>query len=300
MKLALPLVLSAATIASSLALPPAPELQSDLPNSRFKIILHFDSPFLPINPTLASIIYFMSEVARSDFKQQILPRKYSSPMYPQIEITCHTPIEARFLLWGIYLAATDMVKYTRFNNVVINLSWDNTLVGQISLLVNTSVTLPGTVLLNSEDTKDHDGKLNRHGISNKTTQTLVKRLQVKDATTNAPARGNMSLPNSVKTLSLASSIMSSSTSPIPPVAPLASRFAIEFEWVAGAARIKRNDVFLSFYTAMLHVAKFPVRERLQYFNSQCPTVDLRVHMYDSGNGCLVILLTSLIPTLVWT
>ena len=289
MKLALPLVLSAATIASSLALPPAPELQSDLPNRRFKIILHFDSPFLPVNPTLVSIIYFMSVVARSGFEEQLPPQKYSSPMYPQIEITCHTPIEARFLLWGIYLAAADMVKYTRFNNVIINLSWDDKLVGQISLLVNTSITSPGTILIDSEGTKDDDGKLDRHGISNETTQAFVNRLRVKDTTTSAPARGNMSLANSVKMLDLASSIMSSSTSPIPPNAPLASSFAIEFDWVAGAVRIRRNDVFLSFYAAMLHVAKFPVRERLQYFNTQCPTVDLRVHMYEAGNGCLVIL-----------
>ena len=75
-----------------------------------------------------------------------------------------------------------------------------------------------------------------------------------------------------------------------------SIFAVDFQSVAGATRLKRNEVFLSFYAAILYVAKFPVDDPLVPFNSRAPGVNLRVHMFRIGVGCSVTLPTIFAPT----
>ena len=137
MKLSLVLLLNAVTTSLTLVVTPALQLQDELPDSGFKIQMLLDSPLLPVNATLVVITQFMKWVARSDFEQVIEPCKYNSRKYPTVTISTHFPTETRFLLWGIYLAAIDMVRYVRFNAMVVNLLWNKKLVGQISLQVNT-------------------------------------------------------------------------------------------------------------------------------------------------------------------
>ena len=72
-----------------------------------------------------------------------------------------------------------------------------------------------------------------------------------------------------------------------PSAPLSTTMFINFVRVAGAKMFTRNDVFLTLYTAILHLAKLPAEYDMRSFNSKLPTADLRVEMSETGIGCSV-------------
>ncbi len=278
MNLTLSFLLNAATIASALISAPALPLETGSSSKGFRVELRYESPLLPINPTLASIMNFMGVVARKGYYERVQPRTYTYTMYPSIQITAHTSIEARYLLLGIDLAATEMVKFVRFNHVVVSLYWDNRLLGQISILTDTILELPGNHSNDSRNILSSGGGLTLVDINNKTETLGDTARKTLDADSAKSGSGNLSILSQVL-----------------PDAPLSAAFSLVFERVAGAAQLTRSDVFLSFYSAILVAAKFPVGDRLLDFNSKAPTVDLLVHMYDTGIGCRVIIPSCLKP-----
>lgn len=274
MKCARFLLLNAATVASTFI----PSLAEFLPPTQFDAKLFFGPALLPVDPTLANIIDTMGNVARRGFKEQVQPRTYSSPPYPQVQVMIHAPTEARFLVWGFYNAVTEMIKFTRFNGVMVELYWDSNLVGKISLGLRTDSDLSGAAILNSSrDATDKGGPLSLASKSNGTAPEVVRRR-------NDPPIQNVEVANSADNISMINSLKESIT---PTNASLSSKFTIDFDPVPGAAKLKRNDVFLSFFAAMLRVAKYPAEDTLAYFTCEPPNVDLRVRMYEAGNGCLV-------------
>ena len=294
MKLYLMLLFSAITTSLTLVVTPAVQLQDELPDSRFNIQMLFDSPLLPVNPTLAVITQFMSSVARSDFDQVHGPCTYRSRKYPTVAISSHSSTETRFLLWGIYLAAIDMVKYIRFNDVVVNLLWNKQLVGQISVLMNTDESLPSTSLNDTSSFLDDSEGLSLGMISNRTREVSVERLNIptrENSTRSAATMSNASADSLVNTLNTVCSNPVTLPTGHSSNASLLSTLAVDFQSIAGATPLKRNEVFLSFYAALLYVAKFPVGDQLQHFNSKAPGVELRVHMFHVGSGCSVRLST---------
>lgn len=291
MKLTFTLLLSASTLAATLMRLPALQPGSDLTSGRLTTELLFDGPFLPINATLANILQFMGIVARTSFEETVRPRVYYSSRYPQVIITSHSSTKARFLLCGIYSAAVDMVKFSRFHNVVIKIFWDNDAVGQISLKVLDSLD---PALNDTGSVMDDGGELNPEDLGNRTTQTSLERLETPLAGngTGDTIMKDASVVNAVKEWDM--SLGNWSASPVRmPSSPLSSSVAIRFAEIVGAHALRRNDVFLVFYVAMLHVAKYPLRSRLQHFTVPSPVVDLGVSMYPSGAGCSVNLLPCL-------
>ena len=274
MKCARFLLLNAATVAST-SIPPLAEF---LPPTRFDAKLFFGPALLPVNPTLANIIDTMGNVARCGFREQVQPRTYSSPPYPQVQVTIHTPTEARFLLWGFYNAATEMIRFSRFNGVTVELYWNSNLVGKISLGLRADSDLSGAAILNSSrDATDTGGLLSLASKSNGTAPDFVRRR-------NDPPIQKVEVANSADNISMIDSLNQSIT---PTNASLSSSFSIDFDPVPGAAKLKRNDVFLGFFAAMLRVAKYPAEDTMDYFTCAPPNVNLRVRMYEVGNGCLV-------------
>ena len=300
MKLSLVLLLSAITTSFTLVVTPAIQLQVELPDSRFEIEALFDSPLLPVNPTLAVITSFMSLVGQSDFEQVHEPCTYNSRKHPSVAITIHSSTETRFMLWGIYLAAIDMVKYVRFNDVVVNLLWNKQLVGQISVLGKTGQSLPSTNLNDTSSFLDDGEGLSFGTISNGTREVSMERRNVptlEGGTRTVATKSNASTDSLVDTWNTVCSNPSALPTGHSSNSSLLSNLAVDFQSVAGATRLKRNAVFLTFYAAMLHVAKFPVEDQLQHFNSKAPDVELRVYMFHVGIGCSVRLSTLIIPTI---
>ena len=299
MKLSLVLLLNAVTTSLTLVVTPALQLQDEIPDSEFKIQMLLDSPLLPVDAVLVVIIQFMNLAARSDFEQVAEPCKFHSTKYPTVTISTHSSTEIRFLLWGIYLAAIDMVRYVRFNAMVVNLLWKKKLVGQISLQVNTGGSLPGTSPNDTSDFSVNGGSLTLETISNSTGELSVERLKILASEDGSRTAATISYA-SADSLADTWNIVCGNPSTLPTGhssnASLMSTITVDFQSVAGATRLKRNDVFLSFYAAMLYVAKFPIDDPLVRFNSKAPGVNLRVHMFDIGIGCSVTLPTILAPT----
>lgn len=282
MKLALPLLLSAATVASISIPSPTTQLESSLPDNRFKKDLTFGAPFLPVNPTFINILHFMSTVAGTDFDELVEPHTYTAPVYRQVQISTFAWTEARFLLWGIYSAAIYMVRFSRFHDVLINLYWDKSPVGEINLMAS------GTT---SDDTRgfiDDGGELSPVDTGRNTTQILTERLKT-PSVQNTTGRGTTNTASAVDSINISYPALSiPSISPTPFVnAPLSTRMTINVKRVIGAVTLKRHDVFLTFYTAILHLAQVPAADAMRSFNSKSPTADLRVHMFETGLGCLV-------------
>ena len=285
MKRALSLLLNVATVATALVSPPAVQL----PPTQFKVKLRFGPALLPVDPTLANIIDLMGNVAQSGFYGQVQPRTYTSPLYPQVQIMSHTTTEARFLLWGVYLAATEMINFSRFNGVAVDLNWNGGLVGKIDLMLRTNSELSGAIVNGSQSATDNSRQLSLASISNNTTPESVERrnvppIQVVKATNSTDG---ISTINPVETSSTASPAISmwpshTPTNPSPP-----SALSIDFSTVTRAKRLRRNEVFLTFFAAMLHIAPYPAGNPLAYFSSKPPTLDLRVHMYEVEDTCLV-------------
>lgn len=297
MKLTFVLLLSASTMATTLMISPALQLGSgDLTSGRLRTELHFDGPFLPINATFANILQFMGIVAQGDFEDLVLPRVYYSSRYPQVIITNHSSTKARFLLDGIYCAAVDMVKFSRFNNVVIKIFWNNDAVGKISLRVLDSLD---PTAKNTDIVMDDGEALSPEDVGKGTAQTLSERL-------GTPLAGNgtgnitikrASVVNAVKEWATALGNWSTPSARISN-SPFSVPLAIRFAEIIGAHALRRNDVYLVFYVAMLHVAKFPVRDKLQHFTIPSPVVDLGISMYPTTAECSVNLLPLLMRALI--
>lgn len=290
MKLSLVPLFSAIVTSSTLVVTPALQLDDEMPDSRFKVQLLFDSPLLPVNQTLGVITQFMSITARSDFEQVHEGCTYRSRKYPTVAITTHSSIETRFLLWGIYLAVIDMIKYLRFNEVVIKLLWNKQLVGQISVLVYTGESLP-SISLNKTSSRLNEGEnLNLPMISSRTRGASVEMPNIptlENGTRSAATISNASADSLVDTWNIVCSNPSTLPTDHHSNTSLSTTLAVDFQSVAGATPLKRNAVFLSFYAAMLHVAKFSAEDQLRHFNSKAPGVELRVHMFHVGTGCSV-------------
>lgn len=74
---------------------------------------------------------------------------------------------------------------------------------------------------------------------------------------------------------------------VPPAYNASSDFTINFSDIKGAKSVNRNDVFLTFYTAVLHVAQYPVTSRMRSFDSFSADQKLVLHMQDFLLGCSV-------------
>lgn len=187
----------------------------------------------------------MGIVATQDFESKLSPRKYSTPGYREIEVTVFDSIETRFLLWGIYMAAKEMVRIIRFNEIMLELRWENQMVGRVKVARRQS---PGAGLAQMNLTDTY----------------------------SVPVVGNATDENSVSFTG--SSINGTSLSIRP-------GFHVTYDSLADAGQVNRNDVFLTFYNAIGHVAQFPAGDQLGSFNCFSPSGRLHLTMQDVMIGC---------------
>ena len=208
----------------------------------------------------------MSLIAGQDFVNQVQPRSFSTPNYRDIQITSYAWTEARFLLWGICYAAYNMIKLARFNDVMLELYWEDRLVGKVKVARKRALSLVGGAGNLTQDLEEELAQPNSTGSDEDTTQPKPVVGNVTDSGLAPPTFSHI---NASTTLSLPSS------------------FAVSFESIAGAGPVDRNDVFLTFYAALLHVAQFPAQVRMQEFDSVSPNGRLHLYMQDNGIGCSV-------------
>lgn len=217
------------------------------PDSRFSARMSIGSTLLPVDAFLVNILNFMGIIATQNFERKLAPRKYSTPGYREVEITVSGSTEARFLLWGIYIAVAEMVKIVRFNEIGLELSWAGQLVGRVKVARRPSSSA-GLAQTNSTDTD------------------LV------------PVIGNVTDGNSI---SFTGSSINGTGLSIRP------GFHVTYNSMAGAGQVSRNDVFLTFFGALGHAAQYPAHDNMASFESKSPNGRLQLHMQDVIFGCTV-------------
>ena len=290
------IILAAVTIASAAVLPPAlpldlpsnPTLSSEtsiltpsllqapnstlslqslnLPDDRFEARISIDGPLLPINSALINILYFMSIVAAQDAAHQLQPRTYSTANYRDVQIKSYAWTEARYLLWAMYYAAVQMVKYSRFNDIAMELYWEDERVGLVKIAVKRTLSLAGQASNLTLDLGDHIAHTNL-------TSSGEDVMQPKSVV------GNMT--DSDLAPLIFSDLNASTPFSLPPI------FAVSFMHIAGASRLDRNEVFLTFYTALLQVAQFPPEGEMRLFSCVSPSGNVQLHLQSTGIGCQV-------------
>ena len=223
------------------------------PDDRFRMNIVANTNLLPAVPTFMNILNFMGIVAAQDFNHEFQPRVYSAPNYRNVEITSYTRTEGRFLLWGVIYAINYMVEVVRFNDVKMELLWEDSFVGRMKIAVKRSMSLPGGA-----------------------TQDLV-------AQSNVTGSDNVSVGSGAVGGSALIAFNNSATLLYPP------GFSVDFYNIPGGVRLNRNEIFLTFYTALLHVAEFPAGSQWNVFESVSPNEVLTLIMQDLGSGCSVSL-----------
>ena len=261
------ILLAAST--SALA-PPLPikrntTLRADLPDEHFSIVQAFQPSLLPVVPTLLNVLHFMGMLSEQGFDTPLGPDIYSAPGYQDIQIQTYALTEVRFLLWGIYTAIGNMLQTARLHTSMIKLYWKKMLMGSISLAVK-----PPTDLL----TMSNDSTLTGSDMDNTTASKNTTRDDETEIEANSDWANSRIAPDSSVKTSLNTSLS-------------VGEAIIELSRLAGGRKLDRNEVFLTFYTAILHVAQHQLSEEMDDFESQIPMGSVWLDMYEGAAHCQV-------------
>ena len=218
---------------------------------------------LPPESLLLNVLYFMSIIARQTYDQKFTPRSFSTPGYRDVRIYSYAWTESRFLLWGIVYIIDYMIAYARFHEALVNLYWEDNLVGRLKIAAGT----PGSISAGDEATQD----LVSAAQSNTTMAT----------TGGESVKVGGGVSNSDIVVPLAA--LNASAAPLSMWPP----YSIHFENIAGATKVSRNDLFELFYIAITHVAQFNVGALMREFQSTSPNERLLLRMNEQELGCQV-------------
>ena len=150
-----------------------------------------------------------------------------------------------------------MVKSVRFHDSKIELFWEGKFVGRMAIAVKRSMSLAGGA------TQDLVARSNATGSD----EVTVGSKAVGDSVTD----GDSALL----------AFNSSAALSYPP------GFSVDFSNIPGCISVNRNELFLTFYTAFLHVAGFPAGSQWRIFESVSPNKVLTLIMQEAGIGCSV-------------
>ena len=272
--------------AQPLDLPTNNTLGDQLPDEDFSISRTIEKNFLPVEPALLNILHFMGVVSGPNPYEKLSPRTYSAPGYRQIQITSYTWTQARYLLWGIYKTVLEMIQTLRFHDSLINLYFRDRFVGRMKIESKIVLALPGPEDEDTEVKTPFNRTVNLEVATQFRAPISTNETAVVDLLPDSP-----DLWNSTETTQITTSSPPTNTS------VNARDFFIDFEDVAGAQRLRRNDVFVTFYTAILHLAQLLPGSHLSMFETRSPFSGVYVRMYGTGSECLVsFFIPSYLPT----
>lgn len=106
-------------------------------DSRFHIETNFLNILVNQNDCLMNVVIAMGILSAKQFTGPVESTTYHDPRYPRVFITTKSPatggpIEARFLLWGLYLGIRPMLQTNDWRLPQFILFWDGERVGSIS------------------------------------------------------------------------------------------------------------------------------------------------------------------------
>lgn len=166
----------------------------------------------------------------------------------------------------MYEAIDYMVRFARFHDATLELWFEGNVVGRMRI----ASAKRGSSSAGEMMTQDH---------------VLPQSSNLTDGeegTTTTESKSAALLENA--TLSDLPPALASNASAALPNSP---DFTIEFVDVVGAQAISRNNIFLTFYAAFLHVGQFPAERQMVDFESKSPNKVISLHIQELGPGCSV-------------
>lgn len=197
-----------------------------------------------------TVLNFMSEIAYGDFARRLPPKKYHYPGYDEVEILTWRTVSARYLLWGVWLAAEYMMNHHRFQAVLLGLRWEETVLGTIKIQPAPSrPRLPGR-------------------------SSNVQRLS-----SAPPSNGSLEAnPRVVNTNNTSAPDL-----PISTDGSLDAQFEVSIDSLGDGKSLTRYEVFMLCYTALLHCAQTATTEPIQSFGIRSPIGDdVALEMFRHG------------------
>lgn len=224
-------------------------LRSDLPDS-FHVIPSIGAEFLPVNPTLVSILQFMAELSYRDHNESVAADTWSVPDASDVTIVTEEAIQAKYLLWGVFAGIEYMIKYKRFHEVFLTLRWESEKVGEIWLVLSKPV-------------------LNL--AFNTSAQSLTRRLDTLRGEHNTTAveamLTDLHVVNETKALGTEDSVGISN--------------------LPGGGPLTRFDVFLVCYAALIHLSLAKPESQMGDFIAESPLSTVFIYMFKWGPGLTV-------------
>lgn len=225
-------------------------LHDELPDDQFHVSTSLGKMLVPPGPTLMNVLYFMAEIAYGDYNAIIPPNKWSAPGHPGVEVITTSPIEAKYLLSGIFKGIKYMIENNRFNEVQFYLRWDKRMVGQIWIMLPE----PSQLRPPSDITAPN---------------LVVKRTDISTPAVYNLTDNNASLSNPVQ--------MDNKNS-------LGTDVEMSIGTIEGGRPLNRFYVFLVCYEALLHIGPFPVDDYMTDFTAKSPVDDVYMHLLHWGPG----------------
>ena len=217
------------------------------PDPRFSVVPSFNEGFLPPNATLVNVLYVLAGIADVDIKSNIQQQAWSDADFPQVEIITTSALKAVNLLFGIFAGIEYMVRYNRFYEVSLTLKWEKKTIGRIWIV------LPGFDGLPSSNSTGNDA---RKSIDYSSVVGNLTDVDSNGSSTN--------LLNN--TISLGTSIQMSIAD------------------IGGGRSLRRNQVFLTCYAALVHIAPSSNEAYMVDFTSKSPIGDVYINLLHWGPG----------------
>lgn len=217
-------------------------ISADIIDPRFHVSPTFGAGFISVNPTLMNILYFMADMAYRDHNELVAPVTWSDPSFPEIQIVTDDTHQAKYLLWGIFDGIQYMVKYNRFHETLLTLTWEKEVVGKIWILL----AKPGLSLASGNAT------------SNSTRGS------------NLPPSGYNG--TRIEEVAAGSVAASSTTS-------LGANFQVGIMPLPNGGPLTRFDVFFVCYAGLVHLSQAKPDTQMQDFKSGSPLGNVFVYMY---------------------
>ncbi|KAL6719733.1 hypothetical protein ACLMJK_001654 [Lecanora helva] len=266
-----------------------------LPDDRFRIGRTIEAPFLPVDTTLINVLFVMGLIGVQDQNAELDPQTWSAPGYNQVEIQSFAYTEARFVLWGAYFAILDMIDSARFHNTVINLYWEDQFVGRMKFAVKATLSLPGGNSNNGENLSSGGQQIIEPTDLENSTHTTVL-----GAAPSIPAdiAGNATAENYTDDLRSLWSTSTTNHSALSSPSPVNDRptFTVDIDYSYLFRPLKRNDVFLTFFLAIIHASQFDAHLPMSPFETRSPlgnSISLKLSNLNVGccYGAVINLLT---------
>ena len=218
------------------------------PDPRFSVSPSFHGGFLPPIPTLMNVLYVLAEIAYGDINSKVRQQSWSTAGYSQIEIVTTEALKGVNLLFGLFTGIEYMVKFNRFNEVLLTLSWEKITIGRIWMV------LPGFDALPSD---------------NGTNTDVEKPLDLLSSTTFDLT--------AIDTKSLSTNSMNNTIS-------LGTNVQMSVEDIPGGLSLNRNEVFLACFATLVHLAPYSNDAYMEDFTTKTPLSHVYMHLLHWGPG----------------